>query len=164
MISNQYVHRYCCEDPSLIENYNEAVTDITQVWDLHHRLEIQGDKKVSIKELKTAGLYYHRPAIELIFLTHSEHLKLHNHNYKPSNETKSKISKSHIGLQSPMKGKHHSEDTKQKMRKPKPKTNTKNYKVPKKQCKWLTPSGEIKTMDKIHAHRYHRDWKFIGEI
>ena len=40
---------------------------------------------------------------------------------------------------------------KDKMRKPKPK------------FKWLTPSGEIKTMDKIHAHRYHPDWVMVEQ-
>ena len=40
---------------------------------------------------------------------------------------------------------------KDKIRKPKPK------------FKWLTPTGEIKTMDKIHAHRYHPDWVMVEQ-
>ena len=33
------VKKYCCEDISLIENYIEAVSDDSQVWHCHHRLE-----------------------------------------------------------------------------------------------------------------------------
>lgn len=69
------VKRYCCEDISSIENYAAAVADKENVWECHHRLE---DKGISRDELKTLGLYYKRPASELIFLTKEEHLKLHN--------------------------------------------------------------------------------------
>ncbi len=30
--------------------------------------------------------------------------------------------------------------------------------------KWLTPSGEIKIMDKSNAHHYHKDWKLIEQV
>ena len=69
------VKKYCCEDISLIENYEKAINDTTQTWDCHHRLEIELDK--SVQELIDLGLYYDRPAKELIFLTHSEHAVLH---------------------------------------------------------------------------------------
>ena len=62
-----------------------------------------------------------------------------------SEETKQKISDA-------MKGKHHSEDTKQKMRKSKQK------------YKWLTPTGEIKTMNKAQAKQWHPDWKLIEQV
>lgn len=61
-----------------IENYDKAANDLTQTWDCHHRLEIQNEKTVSRSDLIKQGLYYHRPAEELIFLTHREHKKLHN--------------------------------------------------------------------------------------
>lgn len=33
--------KYCCEDISLIENYEKAVNDKTQTWCCHHKLEIE---------------------------------------------------------------------------------------------------------------------------
>lgn len=90
---------FCCEDLSLVENYDKAVADPTQIWDCHHRLEIQGDKTLSIKDLVAQNLYYNRPANELIFLTRSEHTKLHT-----------------IGSNNPFYGKKHTEETKQKIK------------------------------------------------
>ena len=89
------VYRFCCEDISLIENYDKAVTD-TETWDCHHRRET--DELLSRKQLRDLNKYYNRPAAELIFLTHSNHQKLHatvKHN---------------------MLGKHHTTDAKNKMR------------------------------------------------
>ena len=79
MIDITNVKRYCCEDISLIENYEEAVNS-NERYDCHHRLEIQDDEMVSVETLIKNNLYYNRPANELIFLTHSNHTKIH----KPS--------------------------------------------------------------------------------
>ena len=49
MISEIKLKRYCCEDISLIENYEKAIADITQIWVCHHRFEI--DKGYSRKQL-----------------------------------------------------------------------------------------------------------------
>jgi len=108
MINLRCVKSYCCEDISLIENYDKAINDTTQKWDCHHRLEI--DMNLSYKELKESGLYLNRPASELIFLTHSEHQRIHktcqnpmtgktgilcpNYGRSPSEETKQKTSES----------------------------------------------------------------------
>lgn len=70
----KYISKFCCEDAALIENYEEALADI-ETWDLHHRREI--DENLRADELKQMGLYYNRPASELIFLTKSEHMSLH---------------------------------------------------------------------------------------
>lgn len=94
------VKYYCCEDISLIENYNEAINDNTQTWDCHHKKEI--DEKLTVKQLKELGLYFYRPSNELIFLTHDEHIKLHG-NYM-SKEIKNKISESNKGKSSWNKG------------------------------------------------------------
>lgn len=75
MISNTKNY-YCCEDISLIENYDEAIKDTKQVWDCHHRNEIT--LNVSASKLKEMGLFYYRPANELIYLPHSEHISLHS--------------------------------------------------------------------------------------
>lgn len=91
MISNN-VYAYCKEDICFIENYNKAIKDKTQVWDCHHRLEI--DYNLSSKELKEKRLYFNRPASELLFLTHAEHAYLHRNGYKFSEETKKKCKES----------------------------------------------------------------------
>lgn len=67
--------KFCCEDFSLIENYNLALNDETNVWECHHRREI--DENKTAQQLKDEGLYYNRPACELIFLHPTEHRKLH---------------------------------------------------------------------------------------
>lgn len=111
MISFEKVKKYCKEDVSLIENYENALADKDNIWDCHHRREITTSKK----ELIEIGEYYNRPAIELIFLTHSEHTILHNKCEHHSDETKKKISVANKGKTTWMKGKHHSEESKRKI-------------------------------------------------
>ena len=77
MISKNF-HAYCNESPSLIENYNKAINDEKQIWEIHHRLEIE--LNLTAKELIKRNLYFNRPASELIFLTRSEHRRLHTPN------------------------------------------------------------------------------------
>lgn len=79
MISFYNVKQYCCEDISLIENYDKAMSDTTQTWDCHHRRETIYD----MKDLIEIDEYYNRPAIELIFLPHDLHRKIHNKIHKP---------------------------------------------------------------------------------
>lgn len=101
MISKEQVKGYCCEDISKIENYDKAVADTTQTWDCHHKMELIKTGAVvdsTMQDLIDWGVYYNRPADELIFLTHKEHLRLHLK-----------------GKTSPMEGKSHSEETKRKM-------------------------------------------------
>lgn len=169
MICKHKVKKFCSEDISLIENYDKAVKD-KQTWHCHHRLEIQDDKIMSVDDLKNAGLYFQRPAKELIFLTPTEHKKLHS-----------------LGKSNPMYGKHFSEETKQKMRKPKSEEHKQKLSKAKKDThlseehkqkiskgnkgklkgisklkfNWLIPTGEIRIMDKANAKRFHPDWKLI---
>lgn len=81
---------YCCEDISLIENYEQAVNDKIQIWDCHHRKET--DEGLSKDELIKQGLYWNRPASELIFLTRAEHIRLHKKGSHLSAQTKANIS------------------------------------------------------------------------
>lgn len=105
---------YCSDDISMIENYDKAIADKENIWHCHHRLEIGSNgERVSHKDLKRSGLYFNRPASELIFMLGSDHNKLHNKN--PSEETRRKRSESCKGRQSPNKGKHLSAETKKKM-------------------------------------------------
>ena len=108
MINEYYAKKYCKEDISLIENYEQAVNDNNQMWVCHHKEEIKvlpsGMTVIhSYKELKEKGLYYGRPANELIFLTKKEHQRLHFLNC--SEETRRKFSEAHKGKPSWNKGK-----------------------------------------------------------
>ena len=69
---------YCKDDPSLIENYEQAINDKTQTWHCHHRRE----KDYSRDELIARNEYYHRPADELIFLTPIAHAEFHQDDHK----------------------------------------------------------------------------------
>lgn len=98
--------RYCREDITLIENYGRMIADYTQIWCCHHRREIEENKSKS--QLIEEGLYYSRPSSELIFLTSSEHTRLHKTGVTYSEDIKKKLSDAH-------KGKTLSEETKKKM-------------------------------------------------
>lgn len=113
MISVKNSKLFCREDIALIENYDKAVADDSQIWECHHRLEIQGDILISVEELIEQGLYYNRPACELVFLTKSEHSKLHADNQLPSARKKNSIANSGSG--NAMYGKHHTQEAKKKM-------------------------------------------------
>ena len=92
-----------CKDYENIENYDKAKKDNFKGWDCHHRLETHnsdGERRlvdISAAELKALGVYWHRPADELVFLPSSEHISLH------------KKGKTYF------KGKHHTEEAKKKI-------------------------------------------------
>ena len=90
------------------------MNDTTQIWDCHHRFET--DLNLSMRELKNRDLYYNRPASELIFLTHSEHSKLHGKAKYFSEEHKRKLSEAKKGKPANNRGKHHTEEAKRKMK------------------------------------------------
>lgn len=140
MIRENLVKEYCCEDISLIQNYQKAIEDSTQTWHCHHRLEIydENGKERSLQksrdELMIENRYYNRPASELIFLTKSEHRSLHmkhmgiyGYNHKKvtghgtmyskhlTDEQKKKLSEAHKGKAPWNKGKPMSEETKRKI-------------------------------------------------
>ena len=113
MICEIQAKKYCKEDISKIENYEKAIADKTQTWACHHRDEVKTlpsgiEVKRSIEELIENGRYYHCPANELIFLTQSEHNRLHNVGKHLSEEHKRKLIEAN-------KGKTHSEETKRKI-------------------------------------------------
>ena len=106
MINEKNAKKYCKEELSKIENYDKAIADTTQTWVCHHRTEIWWH--CNKKDLIENECYYNRKACELIFLTRSEHRKIHNKGIYLSEETKKKISDAHKGLR-------HSEETRKKM-------------------------------------------------
>ena len=61
----------------LVENYELAANDNFKGWHIHHKLEIHDDYINSTEHLKLMNLYYNRPPAELIWLSHSEHARIH---------------------------------------------------------------------------------------
>ncbi len=120
MINLKYVKLYCIEYTE-IENYNKAFSDETQIWDCHHKKEIEEGKNQ--EQLKKEGLYYNRPPEELIFLTSNEHHKLHSLNM--SEEWKRKNSEAHKGK----KRKPFTEESKMKMSEAAKRRSTEEYKT-----------------------------------
>ena len=121
--------KYYCKDYENIENYEAAKKDNFVGWNCHHRLETfnsdgeRRDVDISRDELIALGMYYKRPASELIFLTSSEHKQLHMkgehhpmYGKQLSEGTKKKLSEANKGKQAWNKGKTFSEETKRKMR------------------------------------------------
>ena len=114
-------------DLTKIENYDKAISDETQTWICHHRLELtlDGEFAHSRKDLERMDMYYNRPYFELIFLTPSDHGRLHGNNR--SEEHRKKKSEAQIGrklseetrkrISESCKGIHPSEETRKKMSK-----------------------------------------------
>lgn len=104
--------RYC-KNIENVENYDKAVADNFKGWHCHHRLETHnsdGERRIvdiSQKELIALGMYYDRPADELIFLTSREHNAFKKGKH-PSAQTRRKMSESR-------KGKQFSEEHKNKL-------------------------------------------------
>ena len=126
----KYYKRYYCKDIENVENFEKAKADNFKGWHCHHRLETHnsdGERRlvdISHNELKALGMYYNRPADELIFLTSREHNAFKKGQQK-SEETRKKLSEANKGkrlseehkkkLSEANKGKHLSEETKKKM-------------------------------------------------
>lgn len=124
----KHIIKLYCKDYENIENYEKAKAENFVGWHCHHRLQtwtLDGERRdvdVSRKELKALGLYYNRPAEELIFLTAAEHMSLHNKGKtsprkgkKLSEETRNKISETLRGHPAWNKGKKLSEEHRQKL-------------------------------------------------
>ena len=113
----RYGYKQYCKDFENIENYQKAKADNFVGWDCHHRLETHnsdGERRavdITAAELIALGMYYHRPASELIFLRKGEHTSLR----KVSSATRKKISEAKKGKPGPNKGKQFSAETRNKM-------------------------------------------------
>lgn len=92
MICKRTVYSYCKDDISLIENYEQALNDQTQVWHCHHRRET--DDLLSKDELINMDLYFKVSASELIFLTPYDHVSLHKIGEIKTEEHRKNISES----------------------------------------------------------------------
>ena len=128
--------RYCnsINDISKVENYEVAKKDNFKGWHCHHRLETHnsdGERRLAVisrAELIALDMYWDRPPEELIFLTQTEHRRLHNTCSKGkhhSEKWRKKVSEAKKGkpkseehrkkLSEAAKGKHPSEETRRKM-------------------------------------------------
>lgn len=114
MICLERVKQFCKDDYTKIKNYDKAIADTKHTWHCHHILELTLDNEYahSREELKRLNMYYKRPYFELIFLTSSEHRKLHSSN--ASEYSRKKISEF---CSKNWTGRKHSKETKEKMSK-----------------------------------------------
>ena len=135
-------YKQYCKCYEKIENYEKAKADGFKGWQCHHRLETHfasGERRpvdITKEELIALGMYYHRPAEELIFLRRVEHVTLHHKGKQLTEEHKRKISETkkgkpkseehkrkmsearkgkRLGRDNPFYGKTHSEESKKKM-------------------------------------------------
>lgn len=123
MISvSKELRHYCSEPIENIENYDKAIADDKNMWECHHRLEIQGQFRNSKALLIKCGMYWNVPAWQLIFLRRDEHTKLHHQGdvgywlgKHHSDETRKKMSASRKGSNNHNFGKHLSDETRRKI-------------------------------------------------
>ena len=79
MINVRHAKEFCSGDITEIENYEVAVNDKNETWDVHHRLELHPDNSTRFtrEDLKRLDLYYNVEPEMLIFLKRKEHLQMH---------------------------------------------------------------------------------------
>lgn len=82
MVSMRSIKKFCKGDYTKIENYEKAIADTTQTWHLHHKDECKtlpsGIKVIRTREeMIENDRYFNCPVNELIFLTKSDHTRLH---------------------------------------------------------------------------------------
>ena len=87
--------KYCSEPLELVENYAAAKSENFKGWCIHHKREIENDGSTKTRqELIDKGMYWNRPADELVFMTNEAHNKLHGKH--PVKSTAIKISQTRL--------------------------------------------------------------------
>lgn len=139
--------QFCCEPIENIEGYSDMIAS-DEKWCCHHKRGI--DEEKSKQQLINEGLYFDRPASELVIMTIYDHKSLHGKNRRP--ETKKKNSDAMSGENHFMWGKHHSIESRRKM--------SESHK------------GKISGSDKPNSitivqltldGEFVKEWSFIGE-
>lgn len=148
MITNR-IKRYCKEYWK-IENYEEAINDNSQIWEVHHRLEIMpfSSRIVGSNYLIKQNMYYNVKPEELIFLTKAEHTKLDRPHNTRSFSGRHHTSESIEKIKNSNKGKKRSEETKiniSKAKKGKPTWNKNKSNVKIIGRHWYTNGVEDRT-------------------
>ena len=139
---------YACTDIESVENYEIAKVDNFRGWICHHRLETHnsdGEKRavpIKAEELKALGIYYDRPPEELIFLTKSEHSRMHALVQTRTEEHRKKMSESHIGKPGSRLGSRPSEETRKKTSETLKKRYKEGYVAPLKGMKLKMVDGK----------------------
>lgn len=79
MISVRHAKEFCSGNIAEIENYDAAVNDVDETWDVHHRLELHPDSSTRFtrESLIKLNLYFNVEPDKLIFLKRKEHLQMH---------------------------------------------------------------------------------------
>lgn len=151
MINIRSVRRFCAGRPEEIENYMAAFMDNEHTWDIHHRKEDEGYSKSKLIEL---GMYYKRPASELLFLMRREHRRLH------------KL----LGEKNPMLGRHHSDETREKISSTRlARINEGIIKVDTSGChtyesnKKISEKAKERLKDKTRHPMYGKTWKWYND-
>lgn len=152
---NYIQNLYCRDDITKIENYELAKKDNFKGWHIHHRLELtlNGEFAHTPEELKRMGMYYNRPYFELIFLTKSEHQRIHAHSRSNITLNKMKLSLSQrTGALNNFYGKHHTVATKQKISKAnKGLKRTDKFKALQSELKKGKPLSAVNRLNKAKA-------------
>ena len=82
-MGNYYNFLKYCREIERVENFKEAEKDNFEGWVVHHRYETETSdgnprsQELLSDELKALGMYYDRPANELIFMRRSEQTEEH---------------------------------------------------------------------------------------
>lgn len=157
MIDDYAAKRYCSEPLENIENYDKAMADSKHTWHCHHRNEISEanstrlDGGVTFREQLIAdGMYWNRPACELIFLLPSEHARLHKTHIHPESIKRfvskmagrpgRRLSQEEIeNLRRINTGKHHTQETRNKIS-----AAFRNREDCSKQVEGTSPTGEVR--------------------
>ena len=122
-----------CSHIENIENYELAKADDFIGWDVHHRLETHnsdGERRtvdLSKAELIALGMYFNRPASELIYMKKGDHMRLHNNGKPKPEETRAKLREAakhrapmseatKAKMSTSRRGKHPSDETRAKLR------------------------------------------------
>lgn len=116
MICLTTVKSFCNGDIAMIENYDKAIADESQTWHCHHRMEVQPDgTRLSKQWMVEHGIYYKVDPCMLLFLTESEHRKLHTTKRPLSEKMKQNaIMWGRNAKHDNFKGKHHTTESKKK--------------------------------------------------
>ena len=84
MFNKKLPYKCYCDTPELIENYEKAIADSTQTWECHHRFEALFTRQELIKY----NWYFNVEPSCLIFLTPTEHKRIHKVNKTTWNSKK----------------------------------------------------------------------------